>query len=57
VAATKPEAGLGQLKGVRLDKLGPLLGQVHTAAITRSRAKCRTSRPGEPGRHRGELHA
>jgi len=32
VAGEKPEAGLGQLRGVRPDKVGPALGQVHTAA-------------------------
>jgi voltage-gated potassium channel Kch len=32
VAAAKPEHGLSQLRGVRPDKLGPVLGEVHTAA-------------------------
>jgi hypothetical protein len=34
VAAAKPEHGFSQLRGVRPDKLGPVLGEVHTAAST-----------------------
>jgi hypothetical protein len=47
LGATKPESGLGQLRGVRPDRIGLLFGQMHTAAaltkasadITAERAK------------------
>jgi hypothetical protein len=49
VAAAKPEAGLGQLQGVRPDKLGPALGQVHTATGADA-AKARAAHEANPYR-------
>jgi len=47
VAAAKPEVGLGQLQGVRPDKLAPVLGQVHTAAGA-DVAKARAAQQAKP---------
>ncbi|HEX7841730.1 MAG TPA: DUF4157 domain-containing protein [Kofleriaceae bacterium] len=48
IAAAKPEVGLGQLRGVRPDKLGLLFGQIHTAAgadVAQERANLQANPP------------
>jgi hypothetical protein len=48
VAGGKPEVGLAQLQGVRPDKLGPVFGQLHTAAgadVAKARAEQQANPP------------
>jgi hypothetical protein len=48
VAGGKPEVGLAQLQGVRPDKLGPVFGQLHSAAsadVAKTRAEQQANPP------------